>query len=105
MKTTDVSRENWWAKFIELEKIRNEIIHSKPSKSEDRYNKLLDTSIFEIIRVNQSILDYYGNSIIKTKPYLINEFPMGYGYDETWPGLTDKEGYKKSWNALNNIEE
>ncbi len=98
-----VTSQPWWNDFILLEDIRNEFIHSKESTAEERYNKLLDPSIFKLINVNQELLKYYGDVILKTKPDLINEFPIGYGFDLTWPGLATSEGFESSRRVVMNI--
>lgn len=103
LKTEDVKSESWWPKYIELENIRNEIIHTKESTAEKRYNKLLKLGVFEIIEINQKVLKYYGNQIMLNDPYLINEYPVGFGFDETWPGLTSKKGFTDSLNLLNRV--
>ncbi len=103
LKISDVTSQTWWNDFIELEDIRNDYIHSKESSSEDRYNKLLDPKIFKLIDVNKKLLSYYGEVIMKSNPDLINEFPIGYGYDLTWPGLATSEGFESSRKVVMNI--
>jgi len=99
LNTPDPSKEKWWSKLIELEDIRDEIIHTKQSKSEERYSKLLSPKIYHIIQVNQEIIRYYGEFISKNKKELLEEFPYDFGYDESIPGiLTEKE-----WKNLQNL--
>ncbi|SHG37612.1 hypothetical protein [Flavobacterium johnsoniae] len=101
--TPDVAKTKWWNSFIELEDIRNEIIHSKSSKSEDRYSKLLQKKIFKIIEVNKIIIEYYGQFILENKKYLLNEFPYEFGYDDVHPGLMSNKNYEKSYKISHNI--
>jgi len=104
LHTPDISKTNWWNSFIELEDIRNEIIHSKSSKSEDRYSKLLEKKIFKIIEVNKTIIKYYGKFILKNKKHLLNEYPYEFGYDDVNPGLMSNKDYESSYKISHNIK-
>lgn len=77
----DPTTQKWWAKFTELENLRDEIIHSKESKSEDRYSKLLSTSIISKIEVHKQVIEFFGDAISKNKLELIDEYPNGFGHD------------------------
>ena len=105
LNTSDPTQEKWWSKFIDLESIRDEIIHTKQTKSEDRYSQLLSKRIFEIIEVHKEIINYYGYYISENKKELLEEFPYNFGYDDFFPGLTDDKGYEKSYKVLHNIPE
>lgn len=100
LDTPDVSKEKWWNSFIKLEEIRNEIIHTKQSKSENRYSQLLKREIFDIIQTHKEIIHYYGYYIAKNKQDLLNEFPYDFGYDGFYPNLTNKESLDKSIKTL-----
>ncbi|MCD4677478.1 MAG: hypothetical protein K8S18_16015, partial [Desulfobacula sp.] len=39
LNTPDPTKEKWWNQYIELENLRDEIVHTKQSKSEDRYSQ------------------------------------------------------------------
>lgn len=104
LSTPDITKTNWWNSFVELEDIRNEIVHSKPSKSEDRYSKLLEKKIFKIIEVNKIIIKYYGEFISENKKYLLNEFPYEFGYDDVYPGLMSDKSYERSYKISHNIK-
>lgn len=73
--------QKWWTKFTELENLRKEIIHSKESKSEDRYSKLLSTSIISKVEAHKQVIEFFGEAISKNKLELIDEFPNGFGHD------------------------
>ena len=73
--------QKWWTKFTELENLRNEIIHSKESKSEDRYSKLLSTSIISKVEVHKQVIEFFGKAISENKLELIDEYPNGFGHD------------------------
>jgi len=95
LETPNPTSEKWWSKFVELEDIRNEIIHTKQAKSEDRYSKLLSKNIFELIKVHSEIIGYYGNYINRNNPRWLEEFPYNFGYNGIVPGLSDSKDYKK----------
>ncbi|MBL0236602.1 MAG: hypothetical protein IPQ02_08350 [Saprospiraceae bacterium] len=82
LKSTNPTNESWWQDFILLEQIRNEVIHSKPSLSEARYSVLLDDKIFRYIDTYKMVLNFYGQFIVKNKPDFLDDFPLGFGYDE-----------------------
>jgi len=100
LNTPDVSKEKWWNSFVKLEEIRNEIIHTKQSKSESRYSTLLCKDIFELIKSHKEVINFYGYYIAKNKQDLLNEFPYEFGYDEFYPNLTNKESFEKSVKVL-----
>ena len=89
----DPSREDWWISFTELENLRNEIIHTKQSKSEERYAKLLSESIFNIVRNHKNIIKFYGEHISRYKTELLEEFPYEFDYDDVIPGLMTDKNY------------
>lgn len=102
--TEDVTRSKWWATFIKLEDIRNEIIHSKPSKSENRYSKLLEKKIFDTVMIHRIIIEYYGSLITKNRTALLNEFPYDFGFDNVSPGMMNDKEYEKSYRVIHNIK-
>lgn len=103
LNTPDPSQENWWMSFTELENLRNEIIHTKQSKSEERYAKLLSQSIFDIVKNHQDIIQFYGEHISKYKTELLEEYPYEFGYDDVIPGLMTDKNYWKSYKSIRNI--
>ena len=90
------TQEKWWNKFTELENLRNEIIHSKDSKSEDRYSKLLSTSIIRKVDVHKDVVQYYGNIINQNKKDLLDEYPNGFGFDTYKVKKANDENFKQS---------
>jgi hypothetical protein len=103
LETPDITKTIWWDKFIKLEEIRNEIIHTKPSKSEDRYSKLLEHKVFEIIKVHKTIIEYFGKYINENHKVLLDEFPYNFGFDEVYPATMSGKAYDKSYRNMNNI--
>lgn len=89
-------QEKWWEKFTELENLRDEIIHSKDSKSEDRYSKLLSTSLIRKVDVHKDVIKYYGNIINKNKKDLLDEYPNGFGFDTYKVKKTNDENFRRS---------
>lgn len=75
------NKETWWTNFKELEDLRNEIIHSKESKSENRYSKLLSAKIEAKILSHRQLIEYFGKAISQSKPELLDKFPNGFGQD------------------------
>ncbi|GAA3776236.1 hypothetical protein [Flavobacterium ginsengiterrae] len=104
LHTPDITQTNWWNSFVELEDLRNEIVHSKSSKSEDRYSKLLEKKIFKTVAINRAIIEYYGKFISENKKTLLNEFPYDFAHDEVFPGLMSDENYEKSYKLIHNIK-
>lgn len=103
--TPVVTEETWWNKLVKLENIRNEIIHSKPSKSEDRYSKIIQERIFEIVSVNEEVFRYFGNYIKLNKPELLDQFPFEFGYDEFSEKYISKENINKMMNQRNRTDD
>ena len=103
LETPDITKTIWWNKFIILEEIRNEIIHTKPSKSEDRYSKLLEHKVFEIIKVHKTIIEYFGKYINENHKVLLDEFPYNFGFDEVYPATMSGKEYDKNYRNMNNI--
>tara|TARA_R110000744_G_C19322848_1_gene557797 strand:- start:113 stop:1528 length:1416 start_codon:yes stop_codon:yes gene_type:complete len=103
LNTPDPSREDWWISFTELENLRNEIIHTKQSKSEERYAKLLSESIFNIVRNHKNIIKFYGEHISRYKTELLEEFPYEFDYDDVIPGLMTDKNYLESYKSIHNI--
>lgn len=88
--------------FIELEDLRNEIIHSKSSKSESRYTKLFDTRIFEIVRNHKTVIEYYGKFIDSADKELRNLFPYGFGLDKIQFRNITEDSFDETWKDLTN---
>lgn len=65
------SQEPWWQKFILLEDIRDQIIHTKQSNSEEKYSFPLMRYIFELIETSKEIVRYYGVYITSPKSNMI----------------------------------
>lgn len=95
--------EPWWQIFIQLETLRNEIIHSKESKAEGRYSMLVNDRIFEIASVHNLIVSHYAKSACEAKSEMMNEFPIGVGCDEIIPGLMKEKDFTKSFKSLRGI--
>lgn len=104
LNTTDVSLTKWWSTFIELENLRNEIVHSKPSKSEDRYSALLEKRVFKLIKIHKMVIKYFGNYILQNKRSLLEEFPYNMGRDEVYPGLMTEKNYNQAHRNMHNIK-
>jgi hypothetical protein len=102
LNTSDPSIEKWWNTFILLEDLRNEIIHTKQSKSEKRYSKLLTKRIFKIIAIHKEIIKFYGHYIFKNKKPLLGEFPYNFGYDGSIPRLVSNKYYEEMFLKLYN---
>lgn len=102
LNTPDPSQEKWWNTFSVLENLRNEIIHTKQSKSEEKYSKLLSKDIFEIISIHKKIIKYYGQYIFSNKKELLNEFPYGFEFDDFLPVLITDKYYESRLRDINN---
>ena len=92
--------QKWWSKFTELENLRNEIIHSKESKSKDRYSKLLSTSIIRKVEVHKEVIEFFGKEISIMKTELLDEYPNGFGYDYYKVKKMTYENFKKSIDVI-----
>jgi hypothetical protein len=100
----DVTKSKWWSTFIELENLRNEIVHSKPSKSEDRYSSLLEKGVFKLIRNHRLVIKFYGNFIFQNKKRLLEEYPYNMGFDEVYPGIMTEKNYDETYREMHNIK-
>src|SRR5699024_3766505 len=96
ISTSDPTEETWWNDFVILENLRNEIIHTKQSKSEVRYSKLLQENIIPLIESHKRIIKFYGEFIKRNKKELLEEYPYNFDYDDFLPGLMTNENYVKS---------
>ena len=99
-KTSKITDEKWWNKFIKLEEIRNEIIHTKEASSEERYSKLLNKEIFDLIDVHKEVISFFGYFISQNSQQTMSVFPYKFGFDEFIPSLTSEESFKKSRNMI-----
>jgi hypothetical protein len=73
LSTPDPSTEDWYQQFILLEDMRNKIIHSKQSSSQERYSQFLSPKIFPIIEVSKSIIKWYGQFINNNLRHLLED--------------------------------
>ena len=89
--------EKWWSSFIELEDLRNEIIHTKNSKAEIRYSMFLNERLFKIVSVHNTIVSYYAKLFCEATSYTMNDFPINVGCDELIPGLMTDKNFRKSF--------
>jgi len=100
--TSNPADEAWWNDFIDLEEIRNEIIHTKQSKSEERYSFFLSARIFQVIGCNKVIIKYYGKYINEHLPHLLFDFPYDFGYDSVPASFMTNEEYMRHYEMLHN---
>jgi len=95
-------KASWWQKLVALEKLRNEIIHSKSSSAEVRYSMFIDEEIFDLVKCHHEVVAYYGKELLKIKSSIINDFPIGVGCDEIIPKLITQKSYNSIFNDLHN---
>lgn len=101
--STSPVKEKWWQEFITLEDLRDEIIHSKDTKAEDRYSSLINDRIFRTVSVHNEIVTYYALLLCQSKSRIMNEFPIGVGCDDIMPGLMTDKNFLKTYKNLHNI--
>jgi hypothetical protein len=75
----DVKQENFWNKFTELEKARNDIVHQKTinqgtAMDDNLFSLLLEPSIFDKIKSAFSVIEHF-YKLENSHPY----FPLGMG--------------------------
>ncbi len=99
------SDSTWWTSFQSLENIRNELIHAKRSRSNERYSRLLSKTIFDLIDTHIVVVTWFGKYIEASKPKMLDRFPFGFGHDGFKPGLVDPEFNKKVMRQMRNIPE
>jgi hypothetical protein len=104
LEMSDVTKSKWWNTFIELENLRDEIIHSKLSKSEDRYSSLLKKGVFKLIRNHKLVIEFYGNFIFQNKKILLEEYPYNISFDEVYPGIMTAKNYDETYREMHNIK-
>jgi hypothetical protein len=97
---TSPTNRKWWTKFTELENLRNEIIHSKESKSEERYSKLLSSSIIRKVEVHKEVIEFFGTEIAVNKVELIDEYPNGFQHDYYKVKKMTHENFKRSIKVI-----
>jgi len=104
LKTPDPSKEEWWNDLIKLESLRKQLIHpkSKQKKSEKRYSELLNKEVFDVIRVNQSVIRFLGKYIFDNNSRLLDEYPYDFGYDDFIPKVMDTINFKTLYNSIYN---
>jgi hypothetical protein len=95
------SQKKWWEIFTKLETLRNEIIHSKESKSEERYSKLLSAKIFRIVEIHKTVIEFFGQYIYESNSNLLDEYPNGFGYDTYKVKTMTEQNFQNSINVLN----
>jgi hypothetical protein len=100
LNTSHPEKENWWGHFINLEKLRNEIIHTKQVESKVKYTKLLSSKTFEDIESHREVIGFYGDFIALYRARLLEEYPFGFGHDSIIPALTTAKGYIDWQKAL-----
>ncbi|OCY54910.1 hypothetical protein [Acinetobacter pittii] len=66
-------QKKFWSFFKELEKLRNEVIHSKKSNSVEITKNLLSNNIIEILNSSLDVLNYYLEQDISNEA-----FPLGF---------------------------
>lgn len=103
LSTPDPSAESWWQFFIQLEEIRDKIIHTKQSSSQERYSLFLSPKIFPIIEVSKTIVKWYGHYINSNLRHVLEDYPFGYGFDNTIPAFMTNANYWKSWRSMRGI--
>lgn len=79
LNTNEIKKEEFWIRFKELEKIRNEIVHQKTIENGTMldsalYNKLLSDDIFKKISSSLSVIKFFYD-YDNAHPY----FPLGLG--------------------------
>jgi hypothetical protein len=94
------TQQKWWEPFTKLESLRNEIVHSKDSKSEDRYSKLLSSRIFKIVQIHKEVIEFFGKCIHDSDNSLLDEYPNGFGYDTYKVKKMKDANFKKSMDVL-----
>ncbi|MDN3658372.1 hypothetical protein QWZ08_22145 [Ferruginibacter paludis] len=99
------NQQKWWVRFDKLKKLRNEIIHSIDSKSNDRYSKFLKKDIFGIVGSHLDVINFFSKWSSDNHHYLINKLPYGFGYDDIIPALMNSKEFEKTEKELYNIKE
>lgn len=79
LNTKEIKKEDFWTRFKELEKIRNEIVHQKTVENgtildSELFNKLLSDDIFKKISSSLSVIKFFYD-YDNAHPY----FPLGLG--------------------------
>lgn len=78
-KSGDIKKEVFWHKFVQLEKLRNDIVHQKTlnegvSMDNHMYSIMLENSVFDKIKSSFSVIEYF-YKFNSSHPY----FPLGLG--------------------------
>lgn len=71
------SQEPWSQRFIFLQEIRDQIIHTKQSNSAEKNSFLLTRNIFELIGTSKEIVKYYGSYVNSNIPGILTDYPWG----------------------------
>lgn len=82
--------------------MRNEIIHTKQSNSEERYSKLLSKSIFQHIESHKSAIKFYSAYIKANYKDLLSEIPYNIGYDDLFPKMISDGNFQEIYDDLIN---
>ncbi len=97
------NQQKWWFKFDKLKKLRDEIIHAVDSNSNNRYSKLLEKGVFEIIGSHIEVIMFFGKWATDNKHHLLNALPYGFGYDDIMPILMSTKDFKETKKEIHNI--
>lgn len=92
--------QSWWTKYTQLEALRDEIVHSKETKSEDRYSKMLSVKIKDKILTHKQIIEFFGKEISLNKPELLDIFPNGFGQDYYHIKIKKSDEFEKDLKLL-----
>jgi len=94
--------QKWWQNLVDLQYIRDELIHSKDAKAEERYSLLIDERIWDVASCHNVIISHYAQELCKMKSPIINDFPVGVDCDEIIPGLMSEKSYENMYKSLFN---
>ncbi|WP_374537512.1 hypothetical protein [Chitinimonas taiwanensis] len=87
MQTPSPKKEKFWPHFMELEKLRNDIIHTKSTTTQQTLSQLLSPHTPKIAQSSADLLAYF----IKTDPHNPS-FPLGFG--ESYIKLINLDSFK-----------
>lgn len=100
--TPDFQSTTWWQNFIELKALRDEVIHAKPSTSEERYSKLLSERVFGWIECHKDLIQFFASYIAVNDRWLLIELPYGFGKDNLCPAFMSNTEYRQTIKDLYN---
>ncbi|MCX6187408.1 MAG: hypothetical protein NTU43_10500 [Bacteroidetes bacterium] len=96
--------EPWWNEFLELEKLRDEVIHSKESKSDYRYSQYLDTKVYKTIDAHKLLIKYYCKALLNRNDAILTKLPYGFGNDQTSPIVLEENSFNDLFNQIHGID-